>query len=331
MCIRDRVGIKPIMFKNLFGKGHSEFSTKRQQDAHEFFYYLVNLIERNHRHSEIPNPTDCFKFLIEERIQCTQSGNVAYNTRAEYILSLQVPLDKATNLKEVKEYEAKKRASPNEKINSVSSRILLSSCFDCFSEPEVIDDFYSTAINGKTTVKKTTKLRTFPDYLMLQIKKFTLDDNWTPKKLDILLDVPDIIDLSRLRGTGKQDGEELFQEDKKQEATASSEKPSEGDSCVFDSNHISSLKELGFSIDACKRALYNTNNSGIMVALNWLLSNQENPELNAPFKDTYNPQARSAADNFIPDAMALETLKSMGIETEKAIKALKKTVINAVF
>ena len=323
--INDQVGIKPTMFKNLLGKGHSEFSTKRQQDAHEFFYYLINLIERNHTDYEIPNPTDCFKFLIEEKIQCIQTQKVTDNTRVEYILPLQVPLDKAINLKEVEEYEARKKASPNEKLTPVPSRILLSSCFDCFTEPEIIDDFFSTALNRKTTVKKTSKLRTFPDYLMLQIKKFTLDDNWTPKKLDISLDVPDIIDLSHLRGTGQKAGEELFQE---AETSNKNEKVNETDSCVFDSNHISSLRELGFSIDACKRALYNTNNSGVMVALNWLLTNQENPELNAPFNDTYNPQARSASDNFVPDTTSLEFLKSMGIETERAMNALKKTVKN---
>lgn len=30
---------------------------------------------------------------------------------------------------------------------------------------------------------RTTRFATFPNYLMVQMKKFTLADDWTPKKL----------------------------------------------------------------------------------------------------------------------------------------------------
>ena len=33
------------MFKNLIGRGHAEFSSKRQQDAQEFLLHLINTIE----------------------------------------------------------------------------------------------------------------------------------------------------------------------------------------------------------------------------------------------------------------------------------------------
>jgi len=38
-------GIRPNTLKILIGKGHPEFATKKQQDAQEFFLYLVSLIE----------------------------------------------------------------------------------------------------------------------------------------------------------------------------------------------------------------------------------------------------------------------------------------------
>ncbi len=37
-------GIRPIMFKNLIGRGHPEFSSNKQQDAQEFFLHLVTQI-----------------------------------------------------------------------------------------------------------------------------------------------------------------------------------------------------------------------------------------------------------------------------------------------
>ena len=39
------VGIRPEMFKALVGSGHREFSTKQQQDAHEFLLHLLTLID----------------------------------------------------------------------------------------------------------------------------------------------------------------------------------------------------------------------------------------------------------------------------------------------
>ena len=38
-------GIKPFMFKSIIGRGHPEFSTKRQQDAVEFLLHLINVTE----------------------------------------------------------------------------------------------------------------------------------------------------------------------------------------------------------------------------------------------------------------------------------------------
>lgn len=59
---------------------------------------------------------------------------------------------------------------------------------------------------------RTTKLSTFPDVLLLHVKKFKLREDWTPIKLDVSIDMPDTVDLSILRGNGLQPGEELLPE-----------------------------------------------------------------------------------------------------------------------
>lgn len=38
-------GIRPLMFKTLVGRGHPEFSTKRQQDAQEYLLHLLAMVE----------------------------------------------------------------------------------------------------------------------------------------------------------------------------------------------------------------------------------------------------------------------------------------------
>ncbi|GBN83404.1 Ubiquitin carboxyl-terminal hydrolase 5, partial [Araneus ventricosus] len=44
-AVPELPGVKPRMFKNLIGQGHPEFSTKRQQDAQEFFLHLISILE----------------------------------------------------------------------------------------------------------------------------------------------------------------------------------------------------------------------------------------------------------------------------------------------
>lgn len=43
-----QVGISPHMFKHLVGRNHPEFSTKKQQDAQEYFLHLINVLEVNY-------------------------------------------------------------------------------------------------------------------------------------------------------------------------------------------------------------------------------------------------------------------------------------------
>lgn len=54
---------------------------------------------------------------------------------------------------------------------------------------------------------RTTRLATFPDYLMIHLKKFTLRPDWVPIKLDVSIDMPEELDISHLRGNGPQEGE----------------------------------------------------------------------------------------------------------------------------
>lgn len=43
------------------------------------------------------NPSDVFRFLVEERTQCCQSRKVRYTERVDYIMQLPVAMEAATN------------------------------------------------------------------------------------------------------------------------------------------------------------------------------------------------------------------------------------------
>src|SRR4051812_42739934 len=59
---------------------------------------------------------------------------------------------------------------------------------------------YSYSIKSNLLLQnRHTRLATFPDYLVIQLKKFCMGDDWTPKKLDVSVDMPLDLDLSGLR------------------------------------------------------------------------------------------------------------------------------------
>ncbi|KAL2924757.1 Ubiquitin carboxyl-terminal hydrolase 14 [Bienertia sinuspersici] len=113
---------------------------------------------------------------------------------------------------------------------------------------------------------RTTGLTSFPDYLVLHMRKFVMEDGWVPKKLDVYIDVPDIIDISHMRSSGLQSGEELLPE-------------SAGDG---QAESTKLLLSMGFGQIPCEKAAINTGNAGVEEAMNWMLSHMDDPDINDP-------------------------------------------------
>jgi ubiquitin carboxyl-terminal hydrolase 5/13 len=195
----------------------------------------------------------------------------------------------------------------------VRPRVPLSACLEGFFAPEEVQDFFSTATNSRTTAIKTTRLTSFPDYLVLHMRKFVLDDGWVPKKLDVFVDVPDEIDISSMRGMGLQPGEELLPE--------TGEEPEEvGPSA--NEGIVAQLTDMGFPQLRCEKAVLNTSNAGVEEAMNWLLSHMDDPDIDFPISSGNKKLAPKQAY----DEVHVETLISFGFPRDVAQKALKVTV-----
>ncbi|CAK9160179.1 unnamed protein product [Ilex paraguariensis] len=310
-------GIPPRMFKSLIAASHPEFSTMRQQDALEFFLHFIDQAERINSGNPKFDPTRSFKFGIEERLECP-SRKVAYNRRHDYILSLNIPLHKATNKKEVEDFhklKAEKKAEGKE-ISAeeiVRPRVPLKECLESFSAPEDVHDFYSTALKAKTVAIKTAGLTSFPDYLVLHMRKFVMEEGWVPKKLDVYVDVPEIIDISNMRSKGLQPGEELLPE-----VAAGGEVESK--QLLADEVIVSQLVSMGFNCLHCQKAAINTTNAGVEEAMNWLLSHMDDPDIDAPISK--EAQSTEVLSSYV-DQSKVDTLVSFGFEEEIARKALK--------
>ncbi|XP_045773142.1 ubiquitin carboxyl-terminal hydrolase 5 isoform X2 [Maniola jurtina] len=309
-------GVSAHMYRRVVAKGHPEFTTKRQQDAHEFYLHLLTLIERHSRHKT--NPADCLKFAVEDRIQCTESLGVRYTHRAEHHLPLPVPVGAATNAQQVREYEARRaqaEASGQRLDSSQTVRpcIPFQACLDSFMKEEAVEQFFSSALNKKVTARKMTRLATFPDYLLIQLKKFTIKEDWTPAKLDVAVDMPWEVDLGCLRGRGLQPDETLLPD-------AASETPPP----VYNEQLLSQLLDMGFPIEACKKSLYYTNNSSIEAASNWLMEHMTDWD----FANKFEPpgsQPSGATANIPVDPASVEQITSMGFTSAQAARALRCT------
>ncbi|XP_069039154.1 ubiquitin carboxyl-terminal hydrolase 5 isoform X1 [Lepisosteus oculatus] len=345
----DQVGIAPRMFKALIGRGHPEFSTNRQQDAQEFLLHFINMVERNCRSSD--NPTEAYRFLMEERIVCQQSQRVKYTQRVDYILQLPVPMEHATNTEELQEYERRRREA-EETLSppppAVRAVVPFSVCLAAFSEPETLEEFWSSALQAKSTASKTTRFASFPDHLVIQIKKFTFGLDWVPKKLDVSIDVPDSLDLSALRGAGLQPGEEelpdlapppLVTPDVEVKGIPGGFHGNEEDdslcspllSPVLDESTVGQLIEMGFPIEACRKAVYYTGNTGIDSAMNWVMTHMDDPDFSAPLVlpgSSSAPGGTPTSQTTPTESVSeehLATIISMGFSRDQASRALRAT------
>jgi ubiquitin carboxyl-terminal hydrolase 5/13 len=68
--------VRPRMFKSLIGKGHSLFSTNKQQDALEFWQHLLSCLDSVEKGE--PSTNSLFEFETESRKECVSTGGVKY-------------------------------------------------------------------------------------------------------------------------------------------------------------------------------------------------------------------------------------------------------------
>ena len=243
---------------------------------------------------------------------------VRYKQRQEEYLPFSIPEEAAENLAEVAEYrtrkaeaEARGETLPGDQL--VRARISADSLIEAFLKGEVVEDFYSSATKSRGTAVKTTRLATFPDYLLIQLLKFKVDESWQPVKLDVEVGMPEQLDLSALRGTGIQVGEQsLPEEDAQEEPTV-----------VIDETIVAQLVDMGFARDGCRRAVFHTGSAGAEAAMAWVMDHMGDSDFGSPFNPPGGKQAGPMVCTASEDVIAM--VMSMGFERPQAEAALRNT------
>ncbi|KHJ97456.1 UBA/TS-N domain protein [Oesophagostomum dentatum] len=316
----DLNGIKPSQFKRVIAGNHPEFSSSRQQDAEEYVRYTLKTLPTCNTFSanriicallsvyrflldkissntpvEAKDPTLSVKFKMESRFEDIASAMVRYTDREETVLAVPIP-------------KAAIRAS---EVEGGRSSVALTDCLGALFEPELIEDFVSPVTHEKKGARTTLRFRTFPDFLFLQAQRFTMSPDYTIKKLDLDLQVPDELDLSGLRGIGKKENEVLLPDDA---ATAPPPLPD------YDRNIVEQLEAMGFTRNASIKAAIETGKSGgVEAAAEWVMLRLDDPSLNDP------PAAASGvAEGGSAHMEGLDELIAFGFTAHQARYALSR-------
>lgn len=296
--VAHQKGLAPAMLKHLIGRGHEEFSTMRQQDAFEFLQHLFKLVTRSQHPGELRDPTQQFRFVLEQRLQCLGCHKVKYSSNEQDNIFIDVPLEKLP-AQESSESQAE-----------AYKPVTLKECLDNFTAAEKVE-LTCSACGSKEGFTKQSLFKTFPDVLVVNARKMTVV-NWVPIKVDVPVLVPDEpFPLDSYLSQGLQSNEEQLPDEPEAQAPA----------FVPDATAVAQLEGMGFPRNRCERALHATGNSDANAAMEWLFGHMDDPDIDAPLD--LGGSSGSATDSADPEK--IEMLGAMGFGAPQAKKALKET------
>ncbi|WPH00444.1 ubiquitin carboxyl-terminal hydrolase 14-like protein [Acrodontium crateriforme] len=310
-------GIAPAMLKHLIGRGHTEFSTMRQQDSFELLLHLLKLITRSQQASQsqyknVTDPVQACRFVMEQKLQCLNCKKVRYRQDEMENLSVAVPIKRVES-----------PSSDAVMVNGVEQKdvvkfepVTLKQCLDDFTRAEAVE---LTCSGCKSCgFIKQSLFKTFPTILAVNARRFEIV-NWVPTKQDVPVIVGDeVLDFEAYRSRGKQPDEEELPED--QGAGESSK------SGAFVPNEVAleMLMSMGFPKVRCEKALHASGNADPDVAATWLFEHMADPDIDTPL----NLGSGAASSGRVVGAIdpeKIESLGNMGFSAPQARQALKET------
>ena len=277
-------GLTPAMFKHLIGRGHPEFSSSRQQDASELLMHLLRVVSES-PHPHFPsNPVDAFKFLMEQRLQCTGCEKVRYSTVLAENITMAVP-QRPKDIENDADNEEKQQFEP----------VTFKECLDTLISPTTVEKNCSSCKRQQEFTQQQL-FKTFPDILTINCARFEVKQTLTDygmmteqRKIEVPILVGDEpVNFSEYYSHGLRDNETELPEDPEDVAPASKKFVPDGDA-------LSHLLDMGFGQVACEKALQATGNAGVEEACNWLASHLDDPDLNIPVdEDVAKPKSSDA-------------------------------------
>eukprot|EP00166_Cyanidium_caldarium_P000162 ctg_1042.g389 len=203
-----RTGIAPRMFQTLIGRGHSEFATRKQQDAQEFLNHFLERCRQEAQQYGTHDIGQLFSFGIRQKLECC--GCHRMRTVDTPAMSLNVPIVRpgetaveGSGAATVMTRRAAAAATANDTV-----RVTLMQCLDAMVADETVHFRCAAcgrdspeggadrphrdkiARHGTATAYRCERPSSLPKYLVMHMRKFEADDNWVPHKITTAVQLP---------------------------------------------------------------------------------------------------------------------------------------------
>jgi ubiquitin carboxyl-terminal hydrolase 5/13 len=293
-------GIKPSTFKQYFNKEHPEFSSSRQQDAFEYFSYLLEKFEAQEKLKGVSSLSNNFEFDLETRLECSNCHIVKYKNQKTCFLYLNVP-----------NWENKRDEQSKCGFDEIVAAFL----------GEETVNLNCVKCGESTNYIRTQRVKSFPNYLIIVFGRFLYD--WVAFKLETKVEMPIDFDIGLFAKDHKKEGELVITEDE----NCAIEEEVEPE---IQQSSLNILIENGVPELAAKHALLNNANNADM-AIMWYFENMDNPILTTPIpkiKKSGGSNTKSANEELIELVISVAgcsrnqasgALAKFNNDTEKAI------------
>jgi ubiquitin carboxyl-terminal hydrolase 5/13 len=297
MVTDPKYRLAPRMLKNVVGKNHVDFCTGQQQDAAQFLQYYLELLELQERKASarltkgdgpLYTTSHLFGFRTTSRLECQADQAVKYKDSAtETIWSLRIPMEKAVvpkdGDKEATDVPEQKRLKADDEEPKPVPRLSIEACLDSWASETTIDGLqWSHLGNAKHSATQKTRLTNFPRYIVLQAQRYTLGPDWSPIKLEVSLDVPDEMDLSKYKFLGPLPSDRVVPAESADTEAKTADGPT---TPAVDEAALAQLMDMGFSLNSCKRALTAVGGNNIEAAMGWVFEHNTDSDFNDPLPD----------------------------------------------
>lgn len=315
--------LQPRMFKHVVAGNHVDFRTGQQQDAAQFLQYMLEQLDRAERGASKDGlASHLFSFKTTTRLVCSTDQKIKYKeSAAETMLSMPMPMEKATVLEE--EPDQKRHKGEDGKEEKPVPTLTFDACLESWAAENTVDDYrwphLSDAVAAATS---QTKMTNFPRYLLVQMQRYTLGADWTPQKLEVNLDIPQEVDLSSYKSKGAQEGENLVPEE-------GEEKPTVPAAPQVDENALAQLMDMGFNFNGCKRALLTVGGSDVQAAMNWVFEHNTDPDFNDPVPEGAPAPAPASSDPNVDEGVVMSLVENLGCFTADQVRAALKSTNGA--
>lgn len=328
--------LAPRMFKHAVGDDHVDFRTGQQQDAAQYFQHLLEKLDRAEMGagdrlkskdgtSQALVSSHLFSFKTESRSVCEADNMVKYNNSPpETMLSLRIPMSKSTspdsNMPDLKRQKSEDPSDDDKDKKDVPT-VTFDACMDEWSAVTTIDDYrWPHLQNSISRATSQTRFVNFPRYLMVQMQRYELGDDWQPRKIEVDIDVPEHVSLQKFKGLGPQEGETLVPEETKGNSDALTPHPP-----AIDEGALGQLMDMGFNMNGCKRALMAVGGSNVDAAMNWVFEHNDDPDFNDPLPagGIAAPAAASGYPN-VDESVVMSLVENLGCFTADQVRAAVK-------